>query len=245
MVEAVYSINAENTELKAMSRQEESTKRCAEAVDYLDAMIDVMRGKHTTGVRQCLVLGIAVIALQKQLTSSTPSIPPAFHSAVKAMLQVIKHAQHKVKADSSTKKIDKLLDDCAAKVDVLVECASLPTLVRTSYSLKRMMSQDRAVQGYSVEDAYEALRVYATNQTLESPQIARAYTYDSYHDHDVDATLGLSGINAVAALKRQPSHKSRSARRPRAFSDASQEVVARVMTRPMKVRDADIRDQYY
>lgn len=31
--------------------------------------------------------------------------------------------------------------------------------------------------------------------------------YDSYHDHAEDATLGLPGVNTVAALKRQPSHK--------------------------------------
>lgn len=34
--------------------------------------------------------------------------------------------------------------------------------------------------------------------------------YDSYHDHDIDATLGLPGSNAVHALQRQPSHTARS-----------------------------------
>lgn len=45
--------------------------------------------------------------------------------------------------------------------------------------------------------------------------------YDSYHDHGADATLGLSGVDALAALKRQPSHKKSIHQIVRIRSDSS------------------------
>lgn len=120
------------------------------------------------------------------------------------------------------------------------------------------------------------------HHSLSSASISVEEVYDSYHDHAEDATLGLAGVDAVAALRKQPSHRAKGIKRsvqkpqmtssnvksyktlskssdtstihlprPRAFSNASQNTVARVMSQRSRAFGSqplvhhEIRDQYY
>ncbi|CCG83575.1 protein of unknown function [Taphrina deformans PYCC 5710] len=65
-------------------------------------------------------------------------------------------------------------------------------------------------QGNSLEPPQPLLRIDKSGPPgANSAPFDLDDVYDSYHDHDIDATLGLPGSNAVHALTRQPSHKSR------------------------------------